>query len=81
MNASATSPTTSDISSFMRELGYVWSNEVQTYYDYNFQTISRKSAERLYTRLIGDKPFTNFVVNGVDILADLLTTDNKQEHD
>ena len=50
-------PTTSDISMFMNELGYKWSNEAQTYYDYNFEHISRKSAERLYKYLIGDKPY------------------------
>jgi hypothetical protein len=61
-------PTTSDISELMRWLGYTWSNEAQTYYDYNFHFISRKSAEKLYEVLIGDKPFTQLVVNGVDIL-------------
>lgn len=50
-------PTTSDISQFMQHLGYGWSNDSQTYYDWDFQHISRKSAERLYAKLIGNKPF------------------------
>ena len=57
MNTSSTYPTTSDISAFMKELGYLWSNEAQTFYDYNFQLISRKSAERLYNYLVGSRPF------------------------
>jgi hypothetical protein len=71
MNAQPSSyPTTSDISAFMRELGYQWSNEAQIYYDYNYNLVSRKSAERIYGRLIGNNPFNEFVVNGVDILQD-----------
>lgn len=56
----------------MRELGYQWSNEAQVYFDYNFEHISRKSAERLYKRFIGNKPFTELKVNGRDLLADTL---------
>jgi hypothetical protein len=70
MDSPSSYPTTSDISSFMRELGYQWSNEAQTYYDYNFQHISRKSAERIYKKLIGYNPFVYLVVNGVDVLKD-----------
>ena len=69
-------PTTSDISAFMQELGYQWSNEAQTYYDYDYQLISRKSADRLYKKIIGDNPFNEFVVNGVDILQDKLMKNN-----
>lgn len=69
-NQPSSYPTTSDISQLMRELGYLWSNESQTYYDYNFQLISDKSARRIYRVLIGKKPFVKFNVNGVDILAD-----------
>jgi hypothetical protein len=59
MNAVPSSyPTTSDISSFMRELGYLWSNEAQTYYNGYYQHISRKSAEGLYKYLVGNNPFT-----------------------
>ncbi len=63
MEASGTSsyPTTSDISQFMKELGYRWSNEAQVYYDYNYEHISRKSADRLYKYLIGDKPYTPLI--------------------
>lgn len=63
-------PTTSDINCFMRELGYLWSNEAQVYYDYNYQHISDKSAKRLYKKLIGEKPFTELVVNWVDLMSD-----------
>lgn len=53
-------PTTSDISMFMRELGYQWSNEAQVFYDWDFQHISRKSADRLYKYLIGAKEYSPF---------------------
>ena len=57
MNQPSNYPTTSDICAFMQELGYLWSNEAQVYYDYNYEHISRESAERLYKYLVGDKPF------------------------
>jgi hypothetical protein len=57
MDRPSSYPTTSDISAFMQELGYLWSNEAQTYYDFNFEHISRKSAERMYKYLVGEKPF------------------------
>lgn len=41
----------------MQEVGYLWSNEAQTYYDFNYEHISRKSAERLYKYLVGNKEF------------------------
>lgn len=60
-------PTTSDISQFMRQLGYMWSNQAQTYYHSipckclprhsTPQTIDRTTAEHLYKQLIGSKPF------------------------
>ena len=53
----STYPTTSDISSLMRELGYKWSNEAQVYYDSGYQHISSKSAKGLYKYLIGNKPY------------------------
>ncbi len=54
-------PTTSDISSLMMDLGYLWSNEAQVYYDYGYELISRKSAEKIYDRLIGNKPYTQII--------------------
>ena len=58
MNSSpSTYPTTSDISMFMRELGYEWSNQVQTYFNYDFEYISGKQAEKMYEKIIGNKPF------------------------
>lgn len=50
-------PTTSDISGFMREIGYEWSNDVQTYYNGYYETISDKQARRLYKFFIGDNPY------------------------
>ena len=59
MNATpATFPTTSDISQLMRELGYQWSNEAQTFYGFNYDLISDRTARRLYKVLIGDKPYS-----------------------
>lgn len=61
MNTSATFPTTSDISMFMKHLGFKWSNEAQIYYWDNmtgYGYINRKTAKRLYKVLIGDKPFS-----------------------
>lgn len=49
--------TTSNISMFMKNLGYKWSNEAQIYYndiDY-VDNISRKLAEKLYIKLILNK--------------------------
>ena len=58
----ATYPTTSDIGSFMRELGYEWSNEAQIYYcKYDYSHISGKVAKRLYKYLIGDKPYRRLI--------------------
>ncbi len=57
MNSPSTYPTTSDISAFMRELGYLWSNEAQVYYDFNYEHISDKSARKLYKYLVGANPF------------------------
>jgi hypothetical protein len=54
-------PTTSDISMFMQELGYKWSNDAQIYYNQNgarYTHMSRDGADRLYKYLIGDKPYT-----------------------
>lgn len=54
-------PTTSDISVFMQELGYKWSNDAQIYYNQNgamYTHMTRLTAERLYRYLIGDKPYT-----------------------
>lgn len=56
----STYPTTSDISEFMQEIGFVWSNQAQTYYanrSLSYEYISRRTAERLYKHFIGDKPF------------------------
>jgi hypothetical protein len=56
----ATYPTTSDISMFMRSLGFKWSNDAQIYYHDNmnrYEHLSRNTAERLYKHFIGDKPF------------------------
>lgn len=60
MNQSATNPTTSDISQLMQFLGFKWSNDAQIYYHDNmngYEHLSRKTAERLYKILIGNKPF------------------------
>jgi len=63
MNAiSGSHPTTSDVSMFMRELGFKWSNDAQIYYHDNmlgYEHLSRKTADRLYKYLIGDKPYTH----------------------
>jgi len=61
MNAQPSNhPTTSDVSQFMQWLGYVWSNEAQVYYETgNWDGhISRKAAEKMYAKVIGNKPFT-----------------------
>lgn len=61
-------PTTSDVSMFMKDLCYEWSNQAQVYY-YNIpckclprhntiQTINRTTAEHMYKCLLGDKPYT-----------------------
>lgn len=60
-------PTTSDISEFMRELGYSWSNEAQIYYNYYYEHITQEVAIKLYEILIGHVSFCDFIVNGVDI--------------
>lgn len=60
-------PTTSDISLFMRSIGYDWSNQAQVYF-YNFpckcipmhnnpQTIDRTTAEHIYKSLYGNNPY------------------------
>jgi len=62
MDNPATYPTTSDISMFMRELGFEWSNNAQIYYHDNmnrYEHLSNKTAERLYKILVGNKPFTS----------------------
>lgn len=51
-------PTTSDISMLMKELGFKWSNEGQIYYSWNYQHIDSKTAEFIYERLLGNKPYT-----------------------
>ena len=64
---STSHPTTSDISMFMRDFNYEWSNQAQIYF-YNIpckclprhdtiQTINRVTAEHMYKSLIGDKPY------------------------
>lgn len=61
MNAQPSSyPTTSDISQFMQWLGYRWSNEAQCYYETgNWDGhITRKMADKMYARVIGNKPFS-----------------------
>lgn len=50
-------PTTSDISQFMRDIGFQWSNEGQIYFGSNYQHIERKVAEYMYERLIGNEPY------------------------
>ena len=61
-------PTTSDISMFMRDLKYEWSNQAQVYF-YNIpckclprhntiQTIDRVTAEHIYKSLIGNNPYS-----------------------
>ena len=60
-NAPSSYPTTSDISMFMRELGFKWSNDAQIYYydsSLGYEHISNKTANRLYKYLIGDKPYS-----------------------
>jgi len=58
MNSPSTYPTTSDISAFMKDIGFVWSNEAQTYYEnIRYDYISRRTAEKLYKHFIGDKPY------------------------
>ena len=60
MNAQPSSyPTTSDISQFMQRLGYKWSNEAQVYYETgNYDGhITRRTAEKMYRRVIGNNPF------------------------
>lgn len=58
-NASTTnSPyTISDISMFMRDLGFVWSNQSQIYYNTCYYHINNKVAEWLYRSIIGDKSY------------------------
>lgn len=54
-------PTTSDISCFMGELGFKWSNDAQVYYHESmikYEHLTRQTAERLYKYLIGDKPYS-----------------------
>lgn len=58
MNSQPSSyPTTSDISQFMRDFGFEWSNDAQVYYDFDFEHISNKTARKLYKLLIGNKPY------------------------
>ncbi|KKL67573.1 hypothetical protein LCGC14_2133620 [marine sediment metagenome] len=62
-------PSTYDISLFMKELGYTWSNEAQVYFHSSpckcLQkhalplTINRTTVEHIYKCLIGDKPYTS----------------------
>jgi len=61
MNGPSKYPTTSDISMFMQELGFKWSNDAQIYYHDNslgYEHMSGRTAERLYKYLIGAKPYT-----------------------
>lgn len=58
MNAQPSSyPTTSDISRFMRDLGFQWSNDGQIYFGTNYQHIEKRVAEYMYERLIGREPY------------------------
>lgn len=66
MNTTNSFPTTSDISAFMRELGYEWSNQAQVYFNWDYDNLKRRQAEKLYKKLIGEKPFNK----------DLLTNKN-----
>lgn len=62
-------PTTSDISMFMRELGFEWSNQAQLYFHSNslkYEYLSRATAERLYKYLIGDKPYSPLIIKNED---------------
>jgi hypothetical protein len=66
-------PTTSDISKFMRDLGYYWSNQAQVYYHdipckclpthRTPQTIDNVTATHMYRCLIGDKPYKKLKTN------------------
>lgn len=54
-------PTPSDVSMFMQELGFKWSNDAQTYYyasSRGYEHVSNHTAERLYKYLIGEKPYS-----------------------
>lgn len=56
-------PTISDISMFMREIGFKWSNDTQIYYHDNingYEHLSKQTAERLYKYLIGNKPYEQY---------------------
>lgn len=60
MDEPNTYPTTSDISMFMKELGFYWSNDAQIYYHANssgYEHITRNTAERLYLYLMGNNPY------------------------
>ena len=38
----------------MAHIGYDWSNQAQVYYDFDYEHISRRSAERIYKKIIGN---------------------------
>ena len=53
-------PTTSDISQFMGDLNFKWSNQAQIYFKDNgakYEHLSGPVAEHLYLKLIGNKPY------------------------
>jgi len=77
-------PTTSDISMFMQELGFKWSNDAQIFYHQNslgYEHLSDETAKRLYKYLIGDKPYSllkckcpNNCVNGCEFCTTGMTS-------
>ena len=66
MDEPATHPTTSDISMLMKDLGFKWSNEGQIYYhEYNYEHLESNTAEAIYQKLVGRKPY-NGVLRSLD---------------